>query len=254
MANARSIKIPDGNGNLITYPIKDSRDMRTRSNITSSLSNLSTAVSEQNLDKYGYKIGDYFTGASGYTYTLADMNTFKGTSTPYCITTNHIGIVVDTHATSKWYTASAGSVGYNGSTLHTYLKGTVLNNIKSDLTTLFGSWSSHLLSHSKLLTTATAAWAWQTDQYISALTCTQVDGGSQWNANGFQEGEASKSLELFRKYKWTEIFGGEYVWLRNISNNDSSAGYACYAPYNGNLNGDHSVTSDNYVAGLIIFY
>ena len=229
---------------------------RTRNNITSNLANLPTAVSEQNLGKYGYSIGDYFTGASGYTYILADSNTFRGTSTPYCINANHLGIVVDTHAQSQWHSENAATVGYNGSVLHNYLKTTVLDTIKSDFKTLFGGSTGleHLYSHYKLLTTATANWAWQSDQYISALTCTQVDAGSQWTANGFQEGEASKSLELFRKYKWTEIFGNEYPWLRNISNYDnSSASFACGVDNGGYLSG-YGVTDSYFVVGLINFH
>jgi hypothetical protein len=229
---------------------------RTRTNITSNLSNLSQAVSEQNLAKYGYKIADYFTGASGYTYILADYNTFKGTDTPYCLTQNHLGIVVDTHKTSQWHTENASSVGYNGSTLHTFLKGTVMDNIKSDFITLFGGSTGleHLLPHNKLLTTALANWGWQTGQYISALTCTQIDAGSQWTANGYQEGEASKSLELFRKYKWTEIFGSEYVWLRNLSNYSTGGSYACRAYFSGALFGNDVVTYSGFAVGLINFY
>ncbi len=229
---------------------------RTRNNITSRLSNLSTAVSEQNLAKYGYKIGDYFTGASGYTYILSDYNTFKGTATPYCLTQNHLGIVVDTHKTSQWHTENASNVGYNGSTLHTFLKGTVMDNIKSDFITLFGGSTGleHLLFHNKLLTTAFANWGWQIGQYISALTCTQIDAGSQWTANGYQEGEASKSLELFRKYKWTEIFGNEYFWLRNLSNYSTSGSSACSARDLSHLIGDDRVTSSFFAVGLINFY
>ena len=51
---------------------------RTRRNITSDLANLTTAIAEQNLAKYGYAIGDYFVGASGYYYYLADMDTNYG--------------------------------------------------------------------------------------------------------------------------------------------------------------------------------
>ena len=226
---------------------------RTRRDITTDLDNLVTAVSEMDLAKYGYAIGDYFTGASGYTYILADKNTFKGTVTPYCIAGNHIGIVVDTHQTSQWHTGDASNVGYAGSSLHTYLTGTVLTNIKSDLTALFGDWSSHLISHSKLLTTALANWSWSTDQYIAALSCTQLDAGTQWVANGYQEGEASKSLELFRKYKWTEIFGSEYPWTRCLSNY-SGGSYACDAADNGALDGNGSVARAYYAVGLINFH
>jgi hypothetical protein len=227
---------------------------RTRRDITNNLANLSTAVATQDLGAYGYAIGDYFTGASGYTYILADLNTFYGTSTPYCINANHLGIVVDTHATSAWQSSGdASSTGYAGSTLHSYLSGTVLDNIKSDFTALFGGWSEHLLSHKKLFTTALAGWAWSASQYISALTCTQVDVGSQWTANGFQEGEASKSLELFRKYKWTEIYGNEYPWLRNLSNYSGGA-YACNLSDDGNLGGSYGVANGFFVFGLIIFH
>ena len=223
----------------------------TRNNITSRLSNLSQAVAEQNLGKYGYKIGDYFVGASGYNYILADYNTFKGTSTPYCLTTNHIGIVVDTKATSKWHTEDAANVGYNGSTLHTYLKGTVLDNIKTDFIGLFGGSTGleHLLPHSKLLTTALANWGWQANQYISALSEVQTIGSVVWGANGYQTGEASKKLELFDKYKWTELFESRYPWLRDLY----TSSYACY------LNGDgyaaiSGVALSLHVVGLINFY
>ena len=229
---------------------------RARRDITSDLTNLATAVSEQNLAKYGYAIGDYFTGpTANYTYILADMNTFKGTHS-YCVTNNHMGIVVDTHQTSQWHTGSAASVGYAGSALHTYLSGTVMDNIKADMIALFGgsTGTEHLYSHHKLFATALANWGWRADQFISALTCTQVDAGSQWTANGFQEGEASKSLELFRKYKWTEIFGREYPWLRNLSNYDNTASYACFANNDGTSYGDYGVTHAYYAVGLIVFH
>lgn len=229
---------------------------RARRNITNDLANLSQAVSEQNLEKYGYKIGDYFNGSSGYTYILADLNTFKGTSTPYCITTNHAGIVVDTHSLTKWHTESAAAVGYEGSTLHAFLTGTVLNTIKTDFVSLFGGSTGleHLLSHSKHLANKLAAWHWVSSQYISALTCTQIDAGNQWIANQYQQGEASKSLEVFRKYKWTNLTGNENFWMRELSNNDQTGSYACRADQGGLLGGADSVTSNSTAVGLICFY
>lgn len=235
---------------------------RDRQNIIARLTDLPQAVLEQNLEKYGYSIGDYFVGPSNYTYILADYNPFKGTATPYCISENHLGIVVDTHASSKWHTGDASNVGYAGSTLHTYLSGTVLDNIKSDFIELFGGWSEHLIAHSKMFTKKSTDWDWYADQYISALTCTQINAGSEWTLNGFQEGEASKSLELFRKYKWTEIFGGEYPWLRNLSNfsnsntnvpNYSGGLYACAASDRGYLHGHVDLTTSCPVVGLINF-
>ena len=227
------------------------RSGRTRANITSNLSNLVIAVSEQNLEKYGYAVGDYFTGASGYTYILGSLNIMKGTH-EYNVTTNHIGIVVDTHATSKWLDGGdATSVGYVGSDLHAYLTGTVLNNIKSDFIALFGGTTGleHLAKHYKLYTTGLANWGWSSDQYISALTESQVYGHTEWSGNIYQEGEAVNQLDVFKKFKWTEIFGNEYPWLRNLY----TATYACLASDNGYA-GIGSVAGAAYVVGLINFY
>ena len=227
---------------------------RTRNNITNRLADLPKAVAEQNLGKYGYKIGDYFERVDGnrtYTYHIADPNTFKGTSTPYCLTENHYTIAVDTHSTSQWYSGDASAVGYNGSTLHTYLKGTVLDNIKADMIYFFGGTTGleHLLSHSKLLTTALANWGWQANQYISALSEVQTIGSTVWSANGYQTGEASKKLELFDKYKWTEIFEGRYPWLRDLY----TSSLACVLTAGGYAT-DNGVTISYYAVGLINFY
>ena len=203
---------------------------RTRKNITSNLSNLATAVSEQNLAKYGYAIGDYFNGASGYTYHLADMDTFYGGYTNNAVVaTHHIGIEVDTKTTSKWYGSTSNDTthGYVNSTLQAFLAGTVLNNIKSDFKTLFGGSTGleHLLSHNKLFTTGNSAWAWSSGIYISALSEVQVYGSTIWSMNGYQEGECCRKIELFNKYRFNEILGNTWFWLRNIC----SATHACHA-------------------------
>lgn len=224
---------------------------RTRENITSRVSPLANAVAEQNLAKYGFTIGDYFVGASGYTYIIADMNTNKGSTTPYCISGDHIGIVVDTHATSAFETSGdVSALGYGGSTLHTFLTTTVLNAIKSDFIALFGGSTGleHIYSQSLLLTTALANWAWQSDQYICALSEAQL-GYHAWGANGFQTGQAAKPLALFLKYKWTEIFGGEYFWLKDIE----SASVAAHASLDGGAGGD-GVSDALCAVGLINFH
>ena len=139
MANVRKLKIPDGNGNLISYTVQEGQSRRQRRNISTDLANLATAVAEQDLTKYNYAIGDYFTGASGYNYILADMDTFYGGYSSYAVVnTHHIGIVVDTNQNVQWNTSNDTTTGYVGSNLHTYLTGTVLNNIKSDFIALFG--------------------------------------------------------------------------------------------------------------------
>lgn len=225
---------------------------RTQRNITTDLANLPTAVSEQNLEKYGYSIGDYFIGNSGYTYFLADPNTFHGAQNNYAaINQNHISIVVKTGANSKWNESNDTSTGYSGSVLHSYLSGTVLNNIKSDMIALFGGSTGleHLLSHQLLWTTATSSWGWSgTAQYISALTEPQVYGTNVWSIDGYQTGEAWKWLELFKKFSFMEVLGQIWFWLRSIR----SATRACYAYYRGSADlGDASYSGG--VVGLIVF-
>lgn len=229
----------------------DDHIRRTRRNITNDLTNLTAAISEQNLEKYGYAIGDYFVGASTYKYILADMDTYYGGYDSYAVlSTHHIALVVDTGTTSKWHTGDASSVGYKGCTLHTYLKGTVFNNIKTDLSALFTDWSAHLLKHQKLFTTALNNWGWEADVYISALTESEVYGHREWSANSYQEGEAVKPLSLFQKYRFNQIFGeNNRVWLRNMQ----AAAVACDAYYGGFANGS-SVTNDIAAVGLILFH
>lgn len=224
---------------------------RTQRNITTDLANLPTAVAEQNLEKYGYTIGDYFVGNSGYTYFLADMNTFRGANNDYAvINQNHIAIVVKTGANSKWNDTNDTSTGYAGSVLHSYLSGAVLNNIKSDMIALFGGSTGleHLLSHKLLWTTATSSWEWSAAQYISALTEPQVYGTNVWAIDGYQTGEAWKLLELFKKFSYMEVLGWIWFWLRSICSASSacdanSDGYAGYA----------GASASGGVVGLIVF-
>jgi hypothetical protein len=225
---------------------------RTRRNITTDLTNLPTAVAEQNLEKYGYTIGDYFIGNSGYTYFLADMNTFRGAQNSYAvINQNHISIVVKTGTNSKWNETNDTSTGYSGSVLHSYLSSAVLYNIKSDMIALFGGSTGleHLLSHQLLWTTATSAWDWSaTAQYISALTEPQVYGTNVWAIDGYQTGEAWKHLELFKKFSYMEILGWIWFWLRSIQ----SASLACRAGRNGDANLG-SASDSGGVVGFIQF-
>ena len=228
---------------------------RTQRNITGDLANLATAVAEQDLAKYGYSIGDYFVGASGYYYYLADMDTFYGGYNQYAVvSTHHVGIVVDTKHENVWHSSSdVTSVGYNGSSLKTYINGTVLNNVKSDLKTLFGGTTGleHLITHQKLYTTGYANWAWQADQVISALTEVQVFGATIWSGNAYQQGEGSTQLEIFRKFAPYKILNtaDKHVWLRSLASSSS----ACFANYSGNA--DYTaVPYSCRVSGLILFH
>lgn len=224
---------------------------RTRKNITSSLADLSKAVAEQDLEKYGYSIGDYFTGASGYVYHLGDMDTYYGGYNSYAVVaTHHVGIVVDTNSTCTWL--SSGSAGsYSASTLHSYLKGTVLSNIKSDFTKLFGS-SDHLVAHTEL-DNAVGSWGTTWDglanTQICALSEVQVYGSRIFGCDGFQSGTANKHLEIFRKFRFNEILGNKWWWLRSLS----SSSAACAATDAGVANGG-GLSYPDFVVGLILFY
>ena len=254
MADARTIKIPDANGNLVSYPIKDAINKRARRDITSEVTSnptkLTTAIAEQNLEKYGFIVGNEFHGASGYRYVLADPDTYYGGyNNNAVVNTHHYGIVVITGITSAW---GETTNGYDGSTLQSVLENTVLNNIKSDLKAIFGGSTGleHLIPHSKLFTTnASTGWGWKTNKYISALTEMQVFNGNVWSMNEYQNGEAVRGLELFRKFRFNEIFGNVWVWLRNLF----SAAAACDAR-NGGCADTTSVSNAHTVVGLILFY
>lgn len=238
---------------------------RTRRNVTSSsaLQRLHYAVEEQNLEKYGFKVGDYFT-INGRDYVIAGLNPMKGTSTPYRLTENHVGLIVIPHTTQKWnesgntYTGGDGrGAGYANSDLHHYLVNTLLPLVQQDLG------SSHVLAHSKLLSNAvnqtgtnkmgsatgcSSSWGWYADQYISALSEVQVYGATVWSSSGFDTGEACRQLDVFRVYNHTEIFGGEYPWLRDVV----SASDAAAASYDG-IATVATASPAYYVAALVLF-
>lgn len=225
---------------------------RTRRNITSDLANLPTAIAEQNLEKYGYAIGDYFVGASGYYYYLADMNTnYGGYNNSAVVNTKHCGIVVDTKSTCQWL--ESGSVtNYSSSKLHSFLTNTALPNIKSDIATLLGDWESHLIKRNEIdnaIGNRGTNWEGLKDCLICAMTEVQVYGASVFGADGFQTGTGSKPLELFRKYRFNEIYGYIAVWLKSLFSTSS----ACAAYGSGNL--DYNSVDASYLAsGLILFH
>ena len=225
---------------------------RTRRNITSDLDNLTIAIAEQNLEKYGYAIGDYFVGQSGYYYYLADMDTNYGGYNNYAVVnTHHCGIVVDTKLLSSWL--SEGTVtNYSSSTLHAFLTDTSLPNIKSDIATLFGDWENHLLKRTEI-DNAIGSWGttWEglKDCLICAMTEVQMYGARIFGADGFQTGTGCKALELFRKYRFNEIYKNVSIWLKSIF----SASDACLAVRHGRA--DHYMVSDsNRASGLILFH
>lgn len=228
-----------------------------------SLSTLQQAVSDQNLEKYGLKVGDQKT-INGRTYVIAGLNPMKGSSTPYRLAQNHVGLIVIPHTTQKWnesgntYTGAGGrGAGYANSDLHYYLVNTLLPLVQGDLG------SGNLLAHPKLFgnnvntsgynrtgsaTGCTSNWGWVSNQYISALSEVQVYGSTVWSSSGFDTGEACRQLDVFRHYNHTEIFDNEYPWLRDVV----SASYAARANYNGFADYDPA-SGAAYVAALILF-
>ena len=223
---------------------------------------LKQAVADGNLEKYGLKVGDEKT-INGYTYVIADLNTMKGTTTPYRVTTNHVGLIVIPHTTTKWnasgntYTgADSRGAGYANCDLHYYLKNTVLPHVQNDLG------ANNLLSHNKLLSNGVNTsgynrfgtnsgcannWTWY-DEYISALSEVQVYGSITWSSSGYDTGEACRQLEVFKKYSHTEIFKGEYPWLRDVAT-AAGASIALYDGYASNGTASYAY----YVAALILF-
>ena len=204
------------------------------------LATLKQAVADQNLEKYGLKVGDYKT-INGHDYVIAGLNPMKGTSTPYRLTVDHVGLIVIPHTTQKWnasgntYTGADGrGAGYKNSDLHYYLKNTLLPLVETDLG------AANLLGHSKLLSNAvnqsginrygeatgcSSGWDWEANCKICALSEVQVYGSVVWSSSGYDTGEACRQLDVFRHFNHTEIFGGEYPWLRDVV----SASYAAYA-------------------------
>ena len=143
--------------------------------------------------------------------------------------------------------------------MHYYLKNTVLPHVQNDLG------AANLLAHSKLLANAinttgynrlgkadgcSSGWTWYENQYICALSEIQVYGSIIWSSSGYDTGEAYHQLEVFKKYSHTEIFGGEYPWLRDaVSASNASI---CHINAGSADNAPASLTS--YVAALILFH
>ena len=225
---------------------------RTRRNITSDLADLPTAIAEQDLAKYGYIIGDFFVGPSGYYYHLGDMDTnYGGYINKAVIDTHHCGIVVDTKSTCPWL--SEGTVtNYSSSTLHSFLTNTALPNIKRDIATLFGDWESHLLKRTELdnsLGGGGTNWDGLKDCLICAMTEVQMYGSRVFGADGHQTGTGSKALELFRKYRFNEIYGNVSIWLKSII----SDSLACIAGNDGGVNAP-PVSLSRRASGFILFH
>lgn len=263
--------------------IHDTINRRTRTDFTSKglewfKNTLKSAIADKSLEKYGLKVGDYYTvthNGKTYNYVIAGLNTMKGTLTPYRLNYDHVGIIVDTNDTHAWntsnststsqnthstdgtWTTGASAAGYASCDLQYYLETTVLPNVEGDLG------SSNIKSHYKLYSNAvntsgynrfgsaggcSSSWAWYADQKICALSEVQVYGSIVWSSSGYDTGEACRQLDVFRVYNMNEIFEGRYPWLRDVA----SSSFACLVSDRGYADIDHA-DARYFVAALILF-
>ena len=252
------------------------RERKRFTNKDDFFANLRRAAADQNLERYGLKVGDYL-NYNGHDYVIAGLNTMRGSSSPYRLTTDHVGLIVIPHTTQKWnvsgntyqstytYATSGGTwttgagAGYANSDLHHYMTETLLPIVKTDL----GSYASGILKHHKLYSNAvnttgnnrfgsaggcSSSWSWYENQEICALSEVQVYGSIVWSSSGYDTGEACRQLDVFRVYNMNEIFGGEYPWLRDVA----SASYACGVDASGGAGYD-TASGAHSVAALILF-
>lgn len=215
---------------------------------------LKQAVAEQNLEKYGLKVGDEKT-ISGRTYVIAGLNPMKGSDSYYTCTVNHVGLIVIPHTVANWNASRSTSqgannrgAGYLNSDLHYYLKNTLLPLVETDLgaSSLLG----RNMSLSSEVTDGRASNVGvDTLCKICALSEMQVFGGRIFSSSGNDCKDANRQLEVFSKYKQSELFGSEDIWLRDIV----SATDASYASQTGSV----SCWPVNYecnVAALVMFH
>jgi len=262
--------------------IHETMNRRTRTDFTSKgldwfKTTLKSAIADQSLEKYGLKVGDYYTvthDGKTYNYVIAGLNAMKGTHS-YRLTIDHVGIIVDTNDTHAWNTSNSTSTsqnthstdgtwttgtaaaGYASCDLQYYLETTVLPNVKTDLG------SGNIKSHYKLYSTAvntggynrfgspggcSSSWAWYANQEICALSEVQVYGSTVWSSSGYDTGEACRQLDVFRVYNMNEIFEGRYPWLRDVA----SSSNACRVTGGGDAS-RHPASYACCVAALILF-
>jgi len=194
-----------------------------------------------NLDKYN--AGNYIKKGN-YLIMLADYDYFYGGYNSYATVNTHhwVGLVFGC-GTYSMNGSNTTSGGYNGSSMHSWLK----SNIMPALQSTFGS--SHFISHQKLLSTSTSDWAWQTNQYISLPSEVQIYGSGIWGNSGFDFGEANRHLKLFKNNSFMEIFAkgdsllgvstftSSHAWLRCVSAYSPSTIF-CDASYYGLADSD----------------
>lgn len=233
-----------------------------RKDITSRIGELSAAIASGNPEKYDFREGYYFTGASGYEYILSSYCHFHGQVNDFgVIKDRHWGVIVNTKKYHVWNSSDKTTGGYSASELDAYLQDEVLTNVKSDLTALFGDdWSNHLIANNKSLSNAvdetrynrsgTASGAASSctwfNRYIVAPSEIEIYGSIVWSSSGYDTGEACHPLQAFQRFRFNELLGDITAWLRDVG----SASTACNANLYGGAN--YSPASFRFIViGLI---
>lgn len=236
------------------------KEEHIRHDIMSRISGLPAAIASGHPELYGFYEGDYFTGASGYVYILADYDHWYGAYDSYAIvSTRHWGVLVNTKTKTKWADSSTAG-GYVASTLNSCLSETVLPKVKTDLDALGLNLISNQRLYSNAVTTtawnrlgaasgASTGWGWSTGQQISAPTESEMCGHVAFSSSGFDTGEGFKPLAACQKYRPNELLGNIYIWLRDVA----SASNACLLNNLGNAD-SFGVTDACYAVGLIGIY
>ena len=234
-----------------------------RKDITSRIGELSAAIASGNPEKYDFREGYYFTGASGYEYILSSYCHFHGQVNNYAVIKDrHWGVIVNTKKTHAWNSSGKTTGGYSASELDAYLQDEVLTNVKSDLTALFGDdWSNHLIANNKLLSNAVdethynrfgtasgaaSSWTWFNGRYIVAPSEIEIYGSIAWSSSGYDTGEACHPLQAFQRFRFNELLGNIYPWLRDVA----SASSACNA-YDYGIASNSTASVACHVLGLI---
>ena len=164
-------------------------------------------------------------------------------------------------ATTAWGTAAtaSGNYGYYYSTLRSYLTGTVLTRVNTDMTALgfnvierkcLEGTSINVSGYNRFgtATGCTNNWAWY-DEKIIALSEPNIYGASIASSSFYDVGDGFRQLNCFKNYNLSVIADMKYLWLRERS----SASYACRACGDiGNAVGNDGVAYANAAFGLII--
>jgi hypothetical protein len=251
----------DGTNYAISGGSSGGSTSRIPDDITDRIENLLTAIEEQDLEKYGYKIGDYFFGSSQASnnckYWLADMDTFYAYDGGYStegvlLNTHHLAVVVETFEKSEYENSYSSMSGhkYDDTTLYNALTIATNTKIKPDFVNLFGgeSGNEHLLSRYIIEGTGDSS----SGTYKSglpviccALTEAQILGIRNYTNYEAQTGEGWKQLELFKKYG-VGILKPDFH-LRTIYNST----YSHYIRNRG-ICGYSSISTSRYVVGMIL--